>query len=86
MSATDTDGSDVPYSDGRVGSSNPDEVKKALKDDRIDKLFKASVELVFASMGGTVTSVSPVEAKYGNAIVLPEDMNMALVIQLVCSL
>ncbi|MGO2867379.1 MAG: cell surface protein, partial [Lacticaseibacillus paracasei] len=70
VSATDTDGSDVPYSDGRVGSSNPDEVKKALKDDRIDKLFKASVELVFASMGGTVTSVSPVEAKYGNAIVL----------------
>lgn len=70
VSATDTDGSDVPYSDGRVGSSNPDEVKKALKDDRIDKLFKASVELVFASMGGTVTSISPVEAKYGNAIVL----------------
>ncbi|MES5862108.1 hypothetical protein OIU45_05905 [Lacticaseibacillus paracasei] len=70
VSATDTDGSDVPYSDGRVGSSNPDEVKKALKDDRIDKLFKASVELVFSSMGGTVTSISPVEAKYGNAIVL----------------
>ena len=70
VSATDTDGSDVPYSDGRVGSSNPDEVKKALKDDRIDKLFKASVELVFSSMGGTVTSISPVEAEYGNAIVL----------------
>ncbi|MCI1919871.1 MAG: hypothetical protein LKJ12_07015, partial [Enterococcaceae bacterium] len=69
-SATEADGTDVPYSSGRIASLVPYSISKSIRGNRINALFADDIKLTFNSKTGAAKATARATANYGNAIVL----------------
>ncbi|MDM8213236.1 hypothetical protein QUW13_05050 [Enterococcus hirae] len=69
-SATEADGTDVPYSSGKITSLVPYSISKSIRGNRINALFADDVKLTFNSKTGPVKATARATAYYGNAILL----------------